>query len=157
MFIFKALVAFIIALGFAYAVPQMQANATEAETQKSLAQLAQLQEMALVGDGTYPEQLSSLQNNVCAEDTAGVFGEDCEDSVSGLLDASAPSGITISYTLNAERTHYVVAAQLDGGRLLVRSDTVSMIITCETYNYDCLAQLTDDDDLRNSTPIWQTI
>lgn len=122
----------------------------------NVAQLAQVQELAIAGDGKYPDRLGSLENSIYAADIAQVFGEACDHGGQNFFDLIPVDGYPVSYTLNVERTHYVLARQFKDGSVVAISDDKSEPIICETYG-ECLAQLTDDEDLRNSAPVWQTI
>lgn len=122
----------------------------------NVAQLAQVQELAISGDGKYPEQLGSLENSICAPDIADVFGEACNDGGQSFFKLVPVDGYPVSYMLNAERTHYVLARQLKNGSVVAISDGKSEPTICDTYN-ECLAQLTDDEGLLNSDPVWQLL
>ncbi|MFF7292027.1 hypothetical protein ACFY9N_05770 [Microbacterium sp. NPDC008134] len=133
------------------------ANAAQAASAANLTELAEIQELTLTGDGTYAEQFASLERTFCADDIASVFGEACEEDGPGLFNIGAVDDLTISYSLNPERTHYVAAQQLKDDSVLVISDTSPRPVSCVEYNYDCRALVTDDEDLRNSVATWQTL
>lgn len=130
-------------------------NADQAGASDNLTQLAQIQQMAVASDGTFPDQLGSLESTVCAQDIAYVM-EGCDNGGRNFFGIPIDD-FAVSYVLSADRTHYVVAKQLKNDSVLAISDTASEPIKCETYNYDCLAQLTADEGLRNSVPNWQTL
>ncbi|MGH8953690.1 MAG: hypothetical protein ACRDVF_01620 [Microbacterium sp.] len=152
----KAFGVFLAAIAAASGIA-LGANATQAASAENLTQLAQNQELTLAVDGTYGEQFASLDQTFCAPDLADVFGEACEEDGPGLFNIVAVDDVDISYSLNAERTHYIAAQQLKDGSVLVISDTTTRPVSCEAYSYACLAQVTDDEDLRNSVPTWQTL
>lgn len=131
-------------------------NAVQAGASDALAQLAQVQQMAVASDGTFPDQLGSLENTICADDIADVFGEACDNGGRNFFGIPLDDFAT-SYVLSADRMHYVVAKQLKDDSVLVISDTITAPITCDAYDYNCLAQLTEDEGLRNSVPDWQSV
>lgn len=157
MFSFRFATTVILSIGAAVAGTQIVVGATHTAVAADLTQIAQTQQMAVDGDGAYPEELGSLEATFCAADIADVYGEACDDGGRNFFDVLPLDDFAVSYALNAERTHYVVAKQLKDASVIMISDTTKTPVTCEAYNYECLAQLTDDEDLRNSTPTWQLL
>ncbi|MDQ4214061.1 hypothetical protein [Microbacterium capsulatum] len=132
-------------------------NVAQAAVANDLVQLAQIQQMGVASDGTYPDRFGSLENTFCAADLVDTFGAGCDDRGRNLLGVVPLNDFAVSYALSAGRTHYVLARQLRDGSVLAVSDTVRLPVTCESYNYECLTQLTDDEGLRNSVPGWQSL
>jgi len=156
MFSFVRVTGFIIAAIAAIAAYTTSENAAQVEAVSNLAQVAVVQEMTLAGDGKFPEQIGSLEDSICADDIAEVFGDICTGDGLGLFNP-VPLDFTISYAVNEDRTHYIAAELLKNGSVLVVSDTVTAPVQCAQLTYECVAQVTDDEQLRNAVPNWQNI
>lgn len=128
-------------------------NAAQATVAKDLAQLAQHQQLGVASDGSYAEQFGSLENTFCAADIAEVFDSACDDGGRNFFGIPMDD-FDVSYVVSTDRLHYLAATLLNDNSVLVISDQVSEPVRCETYNYDCLAQLTDNEELLNSVPVW---
>lgn len=157
MFSFSHAIATFVLAGSAVTGITVVGNVTHDAAANNLTQLAQIQELALAGDGTYPEQLASLESSLCTEDVLTVFEEQCAEGGSGFFGNVIPMDFKIAYVLNDEGTHYVVAQLMKDDSLLVISDTVKEPIACDEFNHECIAQLTDDEQLRNSVVDWKSI
>lgn len=131
-------------------------NAIQAGASDNLTQLAQVQQMAVASDGTFPDQLGSLENTICGDDVAYVFGDACDDGGRNFFGIPLDDFV-VSYVPSADRMHYVMAKQLKDDSMLVISDTVAVPVACETYDGDCLAHVTDDEGLLHSVPVWRDL
>ena len=63
-------------------------------------------------------------------------------------------GTSVSYLVNAARTHYVLATTDAAGRITVSSDTVLGSVACDAYAVDCVARVTGDPELLAAQARW---
>ena len=153
MFSFASATIVILGAASVIAAATIIPNVAQSRVAVDLAQLAQHQQLGVASDGTYPEQFGSMENAFCGADIAVVFDSACDDGGRNFFGIPM-TDFEVSYAVSTDRLHYLAATLLNDNSVLVISDQVSQPVACKTYNYDCLAQLTDDQELRNSVPVW---